>query len=288
VINFFKKSILCFLFPFTLMGMESSDHGSWADTDNTGNQIVIEWYKISTYKRFFELWEQWLLPVFTAAFADEYKILIDENYEIKEEYREAVKDFDEEEDLHEAIRFYKTNNGKSRLTILDTLIRNAREKVAAAKKQTLQLRYQESTLVVMAKNKENEILGFTAFHMKPEFKEGEVLLEPIAVLPSAQGRGLARKLVFSILTLKPETTRIFLGTNIWLRQAQDVYKRLGFSAYEESDYSIKFEYINPNPVRTNPSFLEKIGSFFTKHFGTRQNKVRLAQQNVTIWRRFSA
>lgn len=95
--------------------------------------------------------------------------------------------------------------------------------------------------VVVAKETDGTILGFVEFNIQSEYPPGSVELDPLGVLPFAQGRGLSRLLAFSILKLWPATKKIFLGT---LQHNKGIYTALGFKPTEDlGDLGIGFEYV---------------------------------------------
>ena len=129
---------------------------------------------------------------------------------------------------------------------MDKLIADFQQKLAEQKEKSLREPSLGEWLVVMAKNggiDKDEVLGCVVFDLMPEVEEGEVELEPLAVLPSAQGRGLSRKLIFSILKIRPETKQIRLGTAIWNTKARQVYKFLGFVEDKIEKFSVEYIYI---------------------------------------------
>jgi len=50
-------------------------------------------------------------------------------------------------------------------------------------------------------------------------------------------------LVFSILTLAPETKRILVCTRIWITNALAMYEKLGFTEYKREGVGVKFKYV---------------------------------------------
>ncbi|MFC1842002.1 GNAT family N-acetyltransferase [Candidatus Dependentiae bacterium] len=81
------------------------------------------------------------------------------------------------------------------------------------------------------------------FFGKNTLAENEVILGRIAISPKAQGRGLSRKLIFSILNRFPNTTKIILNTDITPdivtgrpknEHACKVYEHYGFERYIET------------------------------------------------------
>ena len=50
-------------------------------------------------------------------------------------------------------------------------------------------------------------------------------------------------LIFSILTLAPETRRILVGTRIWITNVIALYKKFGFDEYKREGGNVKFRYV---------------------------------------------
>ena len=208
--------------------------------------VTLEWHKTTDHATMVELQKE-ALPVVAEAFADEERtFLLDDNLKLKKEYAYLGKK-DSPEDTNLKI----ANN------LLD------REKRVEFSRQQWEQWFQTTAqsmkdlpftyFFVMAKNSVGDILGFTAFYSSPmltkffpefgEYKEEDVVLEPIAITPSAQGIGLARPLIFSILRLVPETKRILLGTRIWITNALETYNKLGFTEYKREGIGVKFKYV---------------------------------------------
>ncbi|HBS47649.1 TPA: hypothetical protein DEO28_04790 [Candidatus Dependentiae bacterium] len=101
----------------------------------------------------------------------------------------------------------------------------------------------ETNFIVTSKELDGTILGFTIFHIQSDSRLGYVELEPLCIHPSAQGRGLSRFLVFSILKILPEIKEIGLITDMSNIQAITVYKKLGFfESRREGSPSLCFTY----------------------------------------------
>ncbi|MFH1254245.1 MAG: GNAT family N-acetyltransferase [bacterium] len=213
--------------------------------DKKGNKVILECYKIGNIASAFEMQKK-ALAVISEAFADEIYDFLDDNLQIKAEYVDAVKDRYKEAELASLIKIASLckDDRKKRVELTRQEWEKSIEENATSVKDL-----PGQSFVVMAKNIKGDLLGVVTFLISPlcthyfqDFTDGDVVLEPIAVAPTAQGCGLARLLVFSILTLMPETTRILLGTKIWNKKAQAVYKGLGFSVYSQKSASIKFVY----------------------------------------------
>lgn len=244
--NFLKHiQILVFvLFPACLMGMES---GSWTEHDKFGNPIILECHKVTDYKILFN-WEKKLMPIIMQAFADEpmdlVNFLLDKQGKVKQEHTEMVEGLtgEEREKLDWKIAISKTDK-KSRMKSIELWFV---QKFKRAEKQLVTTQQNPiNFVVVVAKSDPFNIWGFAIF----QICRSDVTLSLLAVLPSAQGKGLARPLVFSLtskhfadLKLIPETRRIHLGTEIWNIKAQAIYKKLGFMAQDQDETSILFEY----------------------------------------------
>ena len=220
-----------------------------------GSPVTLEWYKTTDHATMIELQKK-ALPILAEAFADEVKdFLLDDQFKLRKEYAPPPQPHD------------KTQQEK--IPNEDPFIANARldrkKRVKFARQRfeqwltttaqlmkTLQFTY----FLVLAKNNKNKIIGVTAFYISPSlpaffpefniYKDGDVVLDPLAIFPNAQGIGLARPLVFSILKLAPEIKRILVGTRIWITNAIEIYKRFGFIEYEREGIAVKFKYVVKN------------------------------------------
>ncbi|MBD3273228.1 GNAT family N-acetyltransferase [Candidatus Dependentiae bacterium] len=120
--------------------------------------------------------------------------------------------------------------------------------------------------------KNNSPIGYINFvndfvdydgNIKKVLGPNEKWIEPLMVHPSAQGLGLGRKLVFSILKLYPNTKRIILVTDKDNKGACKFYKRIGFIEKEDKSYgydlegSQLFEWINPKLTKKKELKLKK-------------------------------
>ncbi len=234
--NIFKQiqkiALVLVLVPSGLLGMEQ---GSWIELDKLGHNVLIEWHKVTDYKTYFEF-QKLLLPVQAASFGQQMKdSLLDEKRQVKPEYTQRVLGLP---GLMQVVECYQSGNEK---LFLDSQISCFDRACAQCLEQ--QIVFPKTCFFVIAKNEKNEILGYAVFHSKSKYPNGSVRLEPLAVLPSAQGMGLGRKLIFSIRQILPETSRIFLKTSFWFTGAISVYRKLGFKERVDGLWHL-FEY-NP-------------------------------------------
>lgn len=229
------------LFPAVLIGAcADSDMGSWQVTDKKSELVTLKWHKITDYQTYFALYKQ-LTPVIAEAFADEaINFVLDEQLHIKQEYIEIIQKLSpasrkELEDLIVASHLQRTE----RIAYAQDRLSHMLEIDAAATKE-----FSDTCFMVIAKNATSDILGFAIFKQDPELQAAAAQeLDLLAIDPRAQGRGLARFLVFSILRLVPETKHIVLGTKSWNTKAQDVYKALGFKVCNTKvPGNVTFEY----------------------------------------------
>lgn len=194
------------LFPAWLMGM---DQGSWIEQDKLGHNVLIEWRKITDYRDLLRA-ERELVPVMAAAFQHEKKVAetVEENTALVTKYLLQKN----EEALSRYIQSKKVKN--------------------------------HICFVVTVKDVDSDkVLGFTIFRSKPKFDEPTcVQLEPLAVDPIAQCRGLSRILAFSIFKIDPMFNHIFLFVRRENTKAQGVYKTFGFIHFSENKVGFFLEY----------------------------------------------
>lgn len=196
------------------------EHGSWIEQDKTGKNVLIEWHKVTDYKTYFEF-QKLLLPVQAASFGQQMKnSLLDEKRQVKPEYTQCVIELP---GLMEVVKYYQSGDEK---LFLDRQMSDFDK--ACAQCIEKQIVFPKTCFFIIAKNDKGEILGYAVFHSKSKYPKGSVRLEPLAVLPAAQGMGLGQKLIFSIRHILPETSRIFLKTSFWFTGAISVYRKLGF------------------------------------------------------------
>lgn len=185
------------------------DHGSWIDQDKQGRSISIEWRKVTDYQELLGL-ERELVPVLAAAFQHEKKMA-----ETVAENIALVTKYLLQENESKTSKYLQSQKVKNHMCFVVTV-----KEVGSA-----------------------EILGFTIFRSKPKFDEPTcVQLEPLAVDPIAQGRGLSRILAFSIFKIDSTFNHIFLFVRKENINAQGVYKTLGFSRFHESEAGFFLEY----------------------------------------------
>lgn len=198
--------VFAILAPACLIGMEQ---GSWIAQDKLGNNILIEWRKITDYQKLLEA-ERGLVPVMAAAFQHEKKMA------------ETVA-----ENTALAARFLLQKNEEATSKYLHG------QKVK-----------NHTCFVVTVKDVGSDnILGFTIFRSKPKFEDPRcVQLEPLAIIPTAQGRGLSRILARSIFEISSEYNHIVLIVRRENTKAQAVYKALGFTTYQEHEICLVLEY----------------------------------------------
>ena len=216
-----------------------------------GSPVVLEWYKTKSHSSMVNLQKQ-ALPILAEAFADEVKdCLLDENFQIKKEYINLLgppPEANKEEKAGENPFIANAKLDREKRVEFSKHQWNEWFKTTAQKMDAVPFEY----YFVTAKDSNGNLLGFSAFYISPKltqffpefdvYKEGDVLLEPIAIAPKAQGLGLARPLIFSILTLAPKTKRILTGTRVWITNAVNMYKKLGFVEYKREGIGVKFEY----------------------------------------------
>ena len=215
---------------------KDSESGSWIEQDKLGNDITLEWHKIKSLDDMpLELRKQ-LIITYVESFGDRIFQILDENFEIKKEYYNQAIDLfkNEPESLKLGIELLKMD----RQTRIDFMLKRTENQFDEYFKKSFA--DEEFAHLIFAKNKDGEMLGFVGFHGygRSAFKNNTLQLDPVAIIPNAQGRGLARLLIFSILKISPEIQRIVLDTEIWNIHAQDVYKHLGFTQFNLSEFGI--------------------------------------------------
>lgn len=256
--SIFKKiqALLLVLFPACSCGIKETS-GTWPMLDKKGEPIMfqgspvaLEWYKTTDHATMVELQKQ-VLPVLAEAFADEVKVfLLDDQFQLKKEYLEILGAKDKP----------GGDSGENPFVATARLDRAKRVEFSRQQwEQWFQTTAQSMKDIpftysfVMAKDSKSNVLGVTAFYTSPKlttffpefdaYTEDDVVLEPIAISPAAQGIGLSRPLVFSILRLAPETKRILIGTRIWITNAVAMYNKLGFTEYKRKGIGVKFKYV---------------------------------------------
>lgn len=239
--NIFKQTLFTLLLPTALFGAaEAPDHGLLSKFDKNGAPITLEWYKVGSAEELSRILTP-LLPIMADAFADEdvlfRNFLFDEKLQIiKPECTAFLADIPEEMRQKIDARIVRGRHDRS-TRVAETL---------QAYEQTLKNEWLAkwapcNPYVVVAKEGE-QLLGVTIVcrtSLEPGFElpYGATYLDELAVLSTAQGRGLARLLVFSVFDLIPEATQIFLDTGIWNTKAQAVYAHLGFEVRECKEFA---------------------------------------------------
>jgi hypothetical protein len=210
-------------------------HGTWTEIDKLGTTVIFEWERFDgTTKQYIELLKKQARDrAITLAKHMEIvaRVFINhpEQLELVQDVAEK-KSFIEMRDCIVAEKSMAEWLEHAFLSICDKL---ESELASKGPGDTI-------IFIIVAKELDGTILGFVEFNINPEYPAGDVQLEPLGVLPYAQGRGLSRFLAFSILRLWPVTKRIFLGT---MQDNKDVYTHLGFTVYEDAGgLGLNFEY----------------------------------------------
>lgn len=210
-----------------------------------GSPVILEWYKTTDYTTMVELQKK-ALTVIAESFADEVRtFLFDEKLQLRKEYAEMSQSDSVDENP------FIASGRLDRKKRVEFSYHQWEEWFAVTAKaiDARPITY----FFIMAKNDKGDVLGVVAFYSSPElpqffpefseYTSGDVVLEPIAITPAAQGYGLARSLIFSILTLAPEAKRILVGTRIWITNAVASYKKLGFTEYKREGIGVYFQYL---------------------------------------------
>jgi len=225
----FRHALLFLFFLFPFLHLNGKEHGSWIDTDNKNNVISIEWY---TYDQVDDtILEQLFLtiPVYAAAMAElqvdqihAFRKLPEDKQRKIPKYQQYPEDF---------------SLSSSQPYLEASLLLEFQEELLNASQNS----FPTENYLILVKETDGTLLGFTHFSLQQEEQNAE--LEPIMILPEAQGRGLARKLLFSILTLRQNINRISLCTNAKNLKMQAVCKHLRFKERSRIEmHDIHWEY----------------------------------------------
>jgi ribosomal protein S18 acetylase RimI-like enzyme len=216
-----------------------------------GAPVTLEWCKTSDSSTMLAM-QKSVLTLLAEVFADDETrmLLLDDKFQLKKEYVDIVNvRFKDKPDELNRFAASAHLDRKKRIEISYDQWKKWFEKMSRTMKN-----FCFEYFFITAKDSNGNILGVVAFYsssvltkFSPKFSEytaGDIVLDPIAVTPGARGLGLARALVFSILTLAPQIKRILVSTRIWATKAQAVYKALGFSEYARESINVKFMYLN--------------------------------------------
>jgi GNAT superfamily N-acetyltransferase len=229
------------IFILLTLSLNATESGSWTDVDKENNPVIYEWYAYSECDEDMQERLVSVIPVYARAKAPLRAALIaafhqlpPEEQEKSLEYRNYPSDFTLE-NCHEFLEATLLAELQAELT------------------NTTRFSTESANYLVLAKNPQGNLLGFIHFSLPAGEKDAE--LEPIMIDPEAQGKGLARALIFSILLLRPDVNRIHLMTSAMNHKAHAVYRHLGFKevfrVVEDDlpwDYgtSLIFEYVAEN------------------------------------------
>lgn len=217
--------------------------------DKTGATIILEWYKIfDDYDIFYKITKK-LLPVEAEAFIDTTNDLFDENINIKPEYAQFFENLNKDCNdvsawsLESIIQRSKISDKKLRIeSMFYSLKKDLKNWMAEGS-------FVCKPMLIIAKNEENKILGFAMYLLHSELRselkslKGAIFGEVLAILPEAQGRGLARLLVTDFLKKVPEIDRVVWETRLWNKKAQAVYEAFGCKKIEGfSPTGVGYEY----------------------------------------------
>lgn len=243
----FKKTFVfaLLLLPICLFSMKQ---GSWEETDKCGNSVMYEWQKITDYTIFLNVWTT-LIPTFAEAFADnEREFLLDPiTLQIKKEYVEIVNALPANDRWVPRIAIASADRDARVECWKQKALQSVEEKKVTLLMHPENLPNHTSTFfILIAKSKTSDILGFAVFVISPQDASvGSAFCDVLGVVQNARGRGLARPLVLSILTVMSEIKHIHLKTRIWNTRALAVYKKLGFTEYGLDGCGISLEYVKP-------------------------------------------
>lgn len=196
--------------------LHALEHGAWSEHHYDQNEIVMEWwaYEVPDENVIMQLKQE--IPVYAKAMVPFQVETIKAFRELppdKQTKIERYLDYPEEYSLESWLPFLEAN-------LADEIEQDIEGQVD---EPTGSLHY-----LVMAKSPEGKLLGFANFNLVADRIGEGAELEPIMIDPDAQGKGLARKLIFSILQLRPELSRVYLCVNALNLKARKIYERLGF------------------------------------------------------------
>ncbi len=219
-------TILLFFLPSLLY---SKSGGHWIEYDKNNNPLTIEWYSYNNPDE--EIISKYLLviPIYARAKAP---------FRIEQIQAFRKLPIEEQQQFPQYLHYPHDLNINSALPyieeslMLDLLTELETEEHLSRSNQNY---------LVIAKDQAGDILGFTHFC----YHEGDFSaeLEPLMIDPQAQGRGIARKLIFSILKLEPAILRIYLCTDAMNFKSQSIYRHLGFhELFRTREISASWDY----------------------------------------------
>lgn len=216
--TFLKYIQILFLvfFPVCLVGMKD---GSRIVQDRYNRDVRLEWRIITDHKKLLEI-ERDLIPVMVAAFSHHLS-----HVEVKDEKVEVETKWLQQQNAQE---MSKCTQGQ-------------------------QAEHEVFVVVTVKDIGSSNVLGYAVFYLGPKIAQdcvaqdcvvkGCAMLDPLAVIPMAQGRGLSRILVFSIFELVPSVRQIDLFVQRENVRAQAVFRRFGFVVDSEIKAGLILKYV---------------------------------------------
>ena len=105
-----------------------------------------------------------------------------------------------------------------------------------------------------------KMLGFICYRMAPDASEGSIEIEPLAVAPEEQKRGLGKLLISSIFKIIPGITGLWLGTSATNTGAIAAYTAMGFAKMHTDPNNVVFLYLTGKSdilQKTARTFIER-------------------------------
>ena len=245
--NILKQILITLFFTVTITSqpLKSGIRGSWTETNKQGKTIFLEWerfdgYTIPYFNRMKELApieSSYLLEQesnFWLPLVEKFKEnpLLPDNPELTDDNKNNLILIKKGLDTGVSFKQVLTNYF---IYMYDELIENIKKEGPG---NTI-------NFIVTAKESNENILGFAAFNIKPDYPLGSVELEPLSIIPSTQEQGLSKFLVFSIFKLWPETKKVFLSPFKFNEKIQALYKKMNFIECLSAKDNPTLEYINP-------------------------------------------
>ena len=214
--------------------------GQFKAKDKTGASVILEWHKTNVHEPAYVDIMRSVSDLFIRAFVpNEIRFLKAHPEAVaKAEQNDPYKQF---APLFE--RGVESVDWKAVEKKWHQFSRSYWEKQASG--EDVSKRYANSIfLFVIAKDAlTNNVLGFVCYRIDDDDPQGAVIIEPLAVAPEAQTRGLGKLLTSSIFKFLPDVTRIGLTVECKNEIALKAYQVWGFVEFQAPDaYHKNMEY----------------------------------------------
>lgn len=208
--------------------------------DKTGATIILEWQKTNVHEPEYAHIMRELADLFIRAFVpNEIRFL--------KAHPEAVVKAEKNDPYKQLAPLFKGRaesvDWKAVEEKMASIARSYWESQTAG--EDVSKRYANSIFFfVIAKDAfTNNVLGFVCYRIDDDDPQGAVIIEPLAVAPEAQTRGLGKLLTASIFKLLPGVTRIGLTVESKNEIALKAYQAWGFVEFQAPDaYHKNMEY----------------------------------------------